>query len=40
MSAETEKKEFEKQSYKPLAVVQALETCKELAKIFNEILLV
>ena len=29
-------KEFEKQSYKPLAVVQALETCKELAKIFNE----
>ena len=29
-------KEFETQSYKPLAVVQALETCKELAKLFNE----
>lgn len=29
-------KEFENQNYKPLAVVQALETCKELAKLFNE----
>ena len=29
-------KEYENQSYKPLAVVQALETCKELAKLFNE----
>lgn len=29
-------KEFEDLSYKPLTVVQALETCKELAKIFNE----
>ena len=29
-------KEFEDLSYKPLAVVQAIETCKELAKIFNE----
>ena len=29
-------KEYEEQKYKPLAVVQALETCKELVKIFNE----
>ena len=29
-------KEFDTLSYKPLSVVQALETCKELAKIFNE----
>ncbi len=29
-------KEFEDSSYKPLAVVQAIETCKELAKLFNE----
>ena len=29
-------KEFEELSYKPLAVVQAIETCKELARIFNE----
>ena len=29
-------KEFEDLTYKPLTVVQALETCKELAKIFNE----
>ena len=29
-------KELKDLSYKPLAVVQALETCKELAKIFNE----
>lgn len=29
-------KEYEKSNYKPLAVVQAIETCKELAKLFNE----
>ena len=29
-------KEYEVKNYKPLAVVQALETCKELVKIFNE----
>ena len=29
-------KEYEDKSYKPLAVVQAIETCKELVKIFNE----
>jgi len=29
-------KEYELKNYKPLAVVQALETCKELVKIFNE----
>ena len=29
-------KEFEKNQYKPLTVVQALETCKELAKAFSE----
>lgn len=29
-------KEFNQKKYKPLAVVQALETCKELVKIFNE----
>ena len=29
-------KEFNSEDYKPLTVVQAIETCKELAKIFNE----
>lgn len=29
-------KEYKDNNYKPLAVVQALETCKELVKIFNE----
>lgn len=29
-------KDFENSNYKPLAVVQAIETCKELAKLFNE----
>ena len=29
-------KELNNKSYKPLAVVQAIETCKELVKIFNE----
>lgn len=29
-------KEYENKIYKPLAVVQALETCKELVKIFNQ----
>ena len=29
-------KEFQERTYKPLAVVQAIETCKELVKIFNK----
>ena len=29
-------KEFEEKNYKPLAVVQAIETCNELVKIFNK----
>ena len=29
-------KEYNDKTYKPLAVVQAIETCKELVKIFNE----
>ena len=29
-------KEYQEKNYKPLAVVQALETCKELVKIFEE----
>ena len=29
-------KEFKEEEYKPLTVVQAIETCKELAKVFNE----
>lgn len=29
-------KEFQGRAYKPLAVIQAIETCKELVKIFNQ----
>jgi len=29
-------KEYQEKQYKPLAVIQALETCKEMVKIFNE----